>query len=166
MPNINDIYPAGGDWLKSDDLKRPDGRYGRVTGVIVEATVVLVKDRDGKESNKVELKFQGKEKAVLLNKTNSGNIAMAFGPMTEGWIGQTVGISVHQTSLGPGLLVTPMAAQAQVQPAGATGQAIVAQGVETVMDSTKPPYGDHPSAPNEPGPAEYGATDLDDDIPF
>lgn len=76
--NINDAYPS--NYLKAHDLQ------GR--------TVNVVMDRVGFEKigsdEKPVLYFQGKEKGLVLNKTNANNIAHVYGPETDGWRGQSI----------------------------------------------------------------------------
>lgn len=74
--NINDIYTS--QFLKAADLN------GRTVRVVIE-NVRSEPMGDGK--NKLLLTFVGKSKGMLLNRTNAANIAMAFGPETDNWIG-------------------------------------------------------------------------------
>lgn len=104
--SVNQTYPSG-DWLKSEDLKRQDGTYGQADGVIENVSMVKVnKDRNSDEKiDRLELSFVGKEKRLLLNKTNAETIALAYGDNTDSWLGKSIGISVHSTNFGPGILV-------------------------------------------------------------
>lgn len=76
--DINSVY--GGDSLKAADLQ------GHEVAVII-ASVDTKKFDNG---NKLILKFQGKKKELVCNKTNANRIAFAYGPNTEGWIGREI----------------------------------------------------------------------------
>lgn len=73
--NINEQFPS--KYLKASDLK---GAKVRVTISRVEAEEV----GDGK---KPVAYFVGKDKGLVLNKTNAMIIASQFGPETAGWEG-------------------------------------------------------------------------------
>ena len=73
---MNEIYPS--KYLKADDLQ---GREVRVT----MANVELEKIGD---DNKPVLYFKGKDKGVVLNKTNANTISVAYGDDTEDWYDQ------------------------------------------------------------------------------
>lgn len=76
--NINEAFPS--NFLKADDLQ---GREAKVT-------MARVNMEDIGGDHKPVLYFQGKEKGMVLNKTNSTNIASAYGPETDGWTGKEV----------------------------------------------------------------------------
>ena len=81
MPNINDAFPS--NYLKASDLQ---GGQPVVTIDRVEFEAV---GRD-KEMKPI-LYFQGKEKGLVLNKTNAKNVANLVGSFqTEDWTGFTV----------------------------------------------------------------------------
>ncbi len=81
MPNINDAFPS--NYLKASDLK---GQQPVVTIDRVEFEPV---GRD-KEMKPI-LYFVGKEKGMVLNKTNANNIKnLAGSPNTEDWSGFSI----------------------------------------------------------------------------
>jgi len=144
MPDINQVY--SGDRLKADDLKKPDGTYAKVQGVVERVDVVeLPAGRDGDSSamtKKLEVHLVGKDKSLIVNKTNAQNIAMSAGPVTENWTGITLGISVHMTPLGPGLKVEVIA----LRPAAGTlagqvqAEPVSAVGIDEVLPVGEPGY--------------------------
>jgi hypothetical protein len=75
---ISACFPS--EYLKASDL---EGRSVRVVMDHVEM-------RDVGDDTKPVLFFQGKSKGVVLNKTNSTNIAIAYGDDTEEWTGKEV----------------------------------------------------------------------------
>jgi hypothetical protein len=81
--NINDVFPS--KYLKAADL---NGKT--VTLTIKDVSVETIGDDD-----KLVVYFKGKDKGLVMNKTNSNNIAMVFGPDTDGWLEQE--ISVYPT---------------------------------------------------------------------
>jgi len=75
---ISQAFPS--EYLRAADLQ---GRNIRVT-------ISHVEMRDVGDDNKPVLFFQGKEKGVVMNKTNSNNISAAYGDDTDGWGGKEV----------------------------------------------------------------------------
>lgn len=78
MPNINDAFPS--KYLKASDLQ---GR--QVTVRMDRAEYETIGD-----DRKLILYFQGKEKGMVLNKTNANNIGFIYGPDTDGWQGAEI----------------------------------------------------------------------------
>lgn len=75
---ISSAFPS--NYLKAADLQ---GHQVKVTIDRVETEVI------GTESKPI-LYFKGKEKGMVLNKTNANNIAAAFGDDTEEWDGAEI----------------------------------------------------------------------------
>ena len=73
---ISEEFPS--QYLKASDLQ---GREIRVTMARVE------REKIGTDS-KLVLYFKGKEKGLVLNKTNAGTISDAYGDDTEDWFDQ------------------------------------------------------------------------------
>ena len=81
--NINEVY--SGSYLKADDLQ---GR--RVT---VKINHVSIKEFEGDKGmdRKIVLGFEGKDKCLVCNKTNSAIVAENVGsPDTDDWIGAEI----------------------------------------------------------------------------
>ena len=74
--------------LKSEDV----GDHGLIA-VIEDVVEANVKTEDGLES-KVMVKFAGEEKHLVLNKTNSVTLSLAFGVQTEQWTGREIELYV------------------------------------------------------------------------
>lgn len=74
--NMNEVYPS--KYLKADDLQ---GREVRVTMQSVEM------EKIGDDMKPV-LYFKGATKGVVLNKTNNGTIAAAYGWESDDWVDQ------------------------------------------------------------------------------
>jgi hypothetical protein len=87
MPKIDEVFPAAGNHLKAADL---GGRAVRVT--ISEYEIVDFKGRDvnAKPERKIVLSFEGKEKTLVVNKTNARVIAAHFGDELDDWVGGTI----------------------------------------------------------------------------
>ena len=86
--NVNDIYNSESKWIKAQDL--PQGK--EVPVVISGFEIVELDNR-----KKVALQFQGKDKGLVLNKTNAGAISSAFGGDCTTWAGKT--IFLHSTKV-------------------------------------------------------------------
>ena len=80
MVNVNNMFPS--KWVKAADLQGKE--------------IVVTIDRLGKEEveqgapPKYILYFEGKNKGMVLNKTNTGNLATIHGPESDGWIGKQI----------------------------------------------------------------------------
>ena len=100
--NINNAFPA--TFLKAADL----------LGQQVNVTISKVTLEDvGSGEMKPILHFLNKEKGCVLNKTNAFLIAEAYGPETDGWVGQSIILSSHKVSF-QGKLVDGL----HIQPTG------------------------------------------------
>jgi hypothetical protein len=75
---ISEQYP-------SRFLKAPDPK-GRATSV----KIMSVETEDLGQGEKPVMYFEGKQKALVLNKSNATTIARAHGDDTDGWRGKTV----------------------------------------------------------------------------
>lgn len=91
--NVNEIYPSGKS-LKAEDLK------GHTVKVKISGTEVKKFDN----GNKVILSFEGKEKGLVVNKTNAKIIASAYGPDTDHWVGKAIEIYPDKTMFGADLV--------------------------------------------------------------
>ena len=89
--NVNDFYQTEGKWLKAADLK--DKKH-RVT--IDKVEIVEFKDN----TKKAAITFKGREKGMVLNKTNAAIIAKEFGPDTDAWAGKGIVIYPTTTDFG------------------------------------------------------------------
>lgn len=152
--NVNEAFPS--DYLKATDLQ------GREVSVIINQVQMETIGSD----HKPVLYFMGKQKGIVLNKTNSMNIASAYGPETEAWTGKPLilfaawvdyqGKSVQAIRVRPGTNMAPPQApqqyQAPQQHAAPSQQAPTHNGGLPHPGIGSPPPG-HPA-------------DLNDDIPF
>lgn len=78
MPNINEAFPS--NYIKAADLK------GRQVSVKMDRAEYEMIGSD----KKLILYFVGKEKGMVLNKTNANNIAMIYGDDTDDWRDQEI----------------------------------------------------------------------------
>ena len=132
--NINDAFPS--NYLKASDL-------GGAQPIVTIDRVEVEPVGRTKEMKPV-IYFAGKQKGVILNKTNSKKIAeIAGSPDTDDWHG--VQIKLYATD---------------VDFQGETVEAI-----RVKSPAQKPAAKKKPAPPPEPEPDEY-APITDDDIPF
>lgn len=73
------MYQSNSDYLKAEQLPP-----GREVGVTISGYELIELDN----KKKVLLKFQGKEKGLVLNKTNAVAISHVYGPDCNLWAGQ------------------------------------------------------------------------------
>lgn len=83
--NVDSVYQSTSNYLKAADL--PAGKKIKVT---IESTEIVQMDDNGVTKDKVNVHFVGKEKTLMLNKTNSGTISHVYGPDTDGWNGKEI----------------------------------------------------------------------------
>lgn len=126
---LDDAYPS--KWLRAGDL-------GQKTHRLTISSMDMEVFQDG--SKKPAVSFQGRQKGMILNKTNATTIAGSYGKDLMKWIGKDIEIFTMKIQ-GPSGLV---------------------DGIRVRI-----PDGAGPSA-DEPAPAQVNAppADLDDDIPF
>jgi len=123
--NINEAFPS--NYLKSSDLQ----------GSTPTVTMSHVTTEKMGDDSKLVLYFQGKEKGMVLNKTNANNIASLYGPETEDWHGKKITLAVAWVDF---------------------------QGRSVEALRVRPPANGKP-APKQEAPAREMA-DMDDEIPF
>lgn len=82
---ITDAFPS--NYLKAADL---NGRAVKVT--IADCQLEHLDDEQ-----KPVIRFQGKQKGMVLNRTNAGVIAAALGEETGGWVGREVELYPDRT---------------------------------------------------------------------
>ena len=96
MPTVDDFYKSESKYLKAEDLK---GRKHPLT--ISEVTVVEFEARNGKpKQSKLGLKFQGREKGMVLNKTNANTISAIHGADYGTWVGKSISIYPTKVQYG------------------------------------------------------------------
>lgn len=91
MPNIQDAFPS--KFLKASDLQ------GTEPIVTIDHVAFEPVGRD--KEMKAVLYFRGKEKGLVLNKTNANKITQLIGSgITEEWEGQRVKLYATETQFG------------------------------------------------------------------
>jgi len=98
MTTFDDLY--GSKRLSADDLGDETPRYK-----IKEAEVASLRDKDGRTNNKLVLRFNNVEKGLILNKTNAGRMATAYGKDESRWVGKVVELYIETTTYGPGIRI-------------------------------------------------------------
>lgn len=91
--NVDEIYPSSKS-LKAADLQ----------GKTVKVTIANCEAKKFDNGNKIILTFQGKEKGLVVNKTNAKIIASAYGGNTDGWLGKGIEIYPDKTMFGTDLV--------------------------------------------------------------
>ena len=94
---------------KSNDLKAIDFKGKHFKLVISDVEERHYEARNGQAAaDKLALHFEGREKTLVLNITNTKNLINAYGADTDGWVGQEIGLSTQETELGEGWVVRPL----------------------------------------------------------
>lgn len=98
------------NFLKASDIQ------GSTPTVTIERVEEVSFEKDGKTDIKPAIHFVGKEKGVVLNKTNTRSLIEAFGALSDDWLNKQAMLSVVTTEMGPGIRVTPLQGEADAQP--------------------------------------------------
>lgn len=83
--NMDEAFPS--KYIKASDLR---GQKHKLTIASLEMNEV------GSDMKPI-VYFDGREKGLVLNKTNAGIISSKFGPESDGWIGKEVVLYPTQT---------------------------------------------------------------------
>lgn len=142
--HIDEAFPS--KYLRASDLQ----------GRNVAVKMGRVDQEKIGDDTKLILYFQGKEKGMVLNKTNANNIASIYGGETEDWYGKDITLVEAMVDY-QGKSVPAIRIRApQRKPAPAPRRETVDAG-----------YEDERPAPRRADPISSGpAHDMNDDIPF
>ena len=121
----SDIFPS--KYIKAADLQGRD-----VTVTISNAEMEKLGD-----DTKLVVRFKGKDKAMVFNRTNFDRVSFLYGDETDDWIGKSVTITTEFAQFN-----------------GKTGPAL----------RIKPPT--NPAAPARTRPASENPADLNEEVPF
>src|SRR5690606_32506139 len=96
------------NWLKAEEIKGKN-----VKAVIKEVGATHFEANGDKPAqDKAHLKFEGREKGVILNATNTKTLIAAYGKDSEKWIGREIGLTTKDyESFGPGIVVVILDAE-------------------------------------------------------
>lgn len=135
MPNINEVFPS--HYLKASDLN------GREAVVTIDRVDLEQVGRD--KETKAILYFVGKQKGMVLNKTNARKVTeIAGSALTEEWRGTAVVVYPTETEF-----------------AGETVECLRIKAVKKA-----PAKMSRMTKPEPPPEEDYSAPLSDDDIPF
>lgn len=132
MTNVNSMFPS--KWLRASDLQGTEI-------VVTIRSLTMEEVEQGKEAQPV-LHFEGKDKGMVLNKTNAMNISTIYGPETDGWIGKPIQLYTTFVDF--------------------QGRSVEAIRVKPVQPVSLSPGSNGPPTPAGP-PA---SAELDDEVPF
>jgi hypothetical protein len=149
--NLSDIYPSA--FFKAADL---NGKT--VTKEVADVTLEEIgTDR------KLVLHFANEDKGLVLNKTNSNNIALVYGMDTDGWIGAHVQLYPTMVDF-QGRSTEAIRIKAIARASGKR------QGPPPATATTTSPKprrtADDPRTMDRAPRGDHLSEDLDDDIPF
>jgi len=149
--NINGAFPS--NYLKAADL---NGKTARVA-----ISRVVTEDIGG--DHKPVMYFKGKEKGMVLNKTNATNIAMAYGYETDDWIGGEIELFPTMVDFQGRSVEAIRVKVPPRRPAAATAPATA-----TVAPNARDRAAGDWQAPPAAQPATAPAYDngFDDEVPF
>lgn len=133
---VSEAFPS--NYLKAADLN----------GRTVRAVINVVRGEDLGGDHKLVAYFEGKDRGLVLNKTNAATISMAYGDETDDWSGQPLELFPQMVSF-QGQMVPSIRVRVPAQDAQAD------RIIPNTANKPRPQYSER----NPPPP-------LDDDIPF
>jgi hypothetical protein len=96
----------------SKDLKAADFIGKNLKVVVSNVSVRKYEATEDKPANeKPVLSFEGKEKGLVLNATNTKTLIKAYGEFSEDWLGHEIGLTVADYTdkgFGHGWVITPL----------------------------------------------------------
>lgn len=129
---IGEAFPS--EYLKASDLQ----------GRTVKAVISNVEMKDIGSDHKPVLYFKGKEKGLVLNKTNANTIALVYGDDTQDWDGGEV----------------------ELYPTRVDFQGRQVDAIRVKIPPRRPGAAAAPAAPSAGNGATRTGDPIDDDIPF
>lgn len=153
--NISDAYPS--KYLKASDLQ----------GRNVTVKIGRVEQEAINGEKKLILYFQGKNKGMVLNKTNANNVAAIYGGETEDWYGKAIvlveAMVDYQGQSVPAIRIRAPRRDESAPAPQAPQRQMADAGYDRDMDD-RPAPPPRRADPISSGPARND--DLDDSIPF
>lgn len=93
MAKVSQVYAS--PWLKAEDLA---GKTVKVK--IARAGAEVIKQADGLDKECIIVEFYGKQKRLILNKTQANALALIAGDDTQDWAGTQLYLSPQPTNNG------------------------------------------------------------------
>lgn len=149
MVNINEQFPS--KYIKSSDLG----------GNMVKVQIRSLQSEEIGSSQKMIMYFTGKEKGLVLNKTNAQTLAEQFGDETDNWVGANIEIFSMKVQY-EGRMVDGIRVRIPPQPRQ-TQQRTNGNGPVTTPARFIPNARDDARMQQAPPPADE---ELNDEIPF
>jgi hypothetical protein len=88
--DFDELYPS--KYVKASDLN------GKEATLLIDSVEREIVGRDG--DKKVVMGFRGKDKRLVLNKTNGHTISRLYGKRTENWVGKAITLFPTVTEYG------------------------------------------------------------------
>lgn len=100
MVDVNKYYESENQYIKASDL--PQGKEVPVR--ISRIQEGEFEDEKRGKIHKLIVFFEGKEKGLVLNKTNATTIAAAYGPESDTWVGKNIFLYSTKVSFGDNMV--------------------------------------------------------------
>lgn len=91
---VNEVFPDTSKSLRAADLQ------GNEASVVISSYSIQNFGKNGADESKPVLTFEGKEKTLVLNKTNARCIEAAYGDELDDWIGKPIIMFPTKTDFG------------------------------------------------------------------
>ena len=96
------------NWLKAEDIK------GKNVKAVISSVGATHFEANGDKpaQDKAHLKFEGREKGVILNATNTRTLITAYGKDSDKWVGKEIGLTTKDyEGFGSGIVVVILDAE-------------------------------------------------------
>jgi len=113
MPNVNEMFPS--KYLKAADLQ------GHAVAVVIDRVELGEVGQGDDKEQKWIMYFEGKEKGLVLNKTNTNITAAAYGNDTDDWAGKPLELYPTTTTFA-GKVVDALRVRTEAPPPAADGE--------------------------------------------
>ena len=87
-------------YLKAEDLR------GKTVNLTIKAVEVETFGSEEVKEHKLAIYFEGRDKGIVSNKTNTKRLIESFGSETDSWKGKKICASQNHTPLGIGFTLT------------------------------------------------------------
>ena len=99
--DFDNLY--GSKYLAAKDLNGETQRHK-----VLDVAQVELREKDGSTKKKLAMTFANVDKKLILNMTNAGRLADAFGKSPQKWIGVSVDLYSETTVFGEGIRLRPL----------------------------------------------------------
>ncbi len=140
---ISSAFPS--NYIKAADLQ------GRTVPVVISDVKIETLGSGQDAEQKAILYFQGKERGLVLNKTNANIISQAYGDETDDWIGMEIELYVAMVQFQSNMVEAVRVRIPRKKPAGQAPAPVITSGKQEPLKQRAEMDDDVPFAPEMRG---------------